>query len=353
MDTTPIHLLRHLLLTLAFCLAIAAIQQFFMPSVRFQVHLVYSVATGVSIWVVVDFGRLWLTRASDGNWPLGFRGLALVASAIPIGYLVGSFTGDWWFGWSSWANGRDQIVSGALVTLLGGTVASSYFYLRGRSLALQAQAEAAKAQAAESRLKLLQSQLDPHMLFNSLANLRSLIASDPERATAMLDRLNDFLRSTLSASRATLHPLAAEFDRLRDYLELMAVRMGPRLAFTLDLPRELTAVPVPTLLLQPLVENSIRHGLEPSVPGGSVSVRAWLDGDGALQLEVADSGTGLQQAMPVHSGGFGLAQVRERLSTQYGTAAQLSLGSASATQVGRLPLQAVLIRIDRTALHRG
>ena len=90
----------------------------------------------------------------------------------------------------------------------------------------------------------------------------------------MLDRLIAYLRATLAASRATTHPLQAEFDRLRDYLELMAVRMGPRLRYTLDLPPELATQPVPTLLLQPLVENGIRHGLEPKVDGGSITVRA-------------------------------------------------------------------------------
>jgi hypothetical protein len=90
----------------------------------------------------------------------------------------------------------------------------------------------------------------------------------------MLDHLIAYLRATLGASRATLHPLADEFARLRDYLELMAVRMGPRLAYTLDLPEALREVPVPPLLLQPLVENAIRHGLEPQVAGGHITVRA-------------------------------------------------------------------------------
>lgn len=317
-------LLRHLLLTLAFCLVVAAIQQFYMPSMRFEVHLVYSIATGVAIWAVIDFGRLWLTRGSEDDWPRGITGFALVAIAIAVGYLTGSLAGDWWFGWSSWSQNPDQIVSGGLVTLLAGTVASGYFFLRGRSLALQAQAEAAKAQAAESRLALLQSQLDPHMLFNTLANLRSLIASDPARATAMLDRLNDYLRATLSASRTTAHALSDEFARLADYLELMAVRMGSRLQYSLELPPELAQLAVPTLLLQPLVENSVRHGLEPLVEGGRIRVRACCSA-GVLLLEVADSGKGL----PTGAGpaapheGFGLSHVRERLATVYGDDAAL------------------------------
>ena len=184
------------------------------------------------------------------------------------------------------------------------------------------------------------------MLFNTLANLRVLIALDPTRAQAMLDHLIAYLRATLTASRATQHPLADEFDRLRDYLELMAVRMGPRLRYTLDLPEALRQVPVPPLLLQPLVENAIRHGLEPQVAGGHITVRASVQPRAPgtpqatatqyLVLEVTDNGVGLGQgahpatdttASNTH---FGLTQVRERLATLHGSAGTLDLIATSA-----------------------
>lgn len=161
------------------------------------------------------------------------------------------------------------------------------------------------------------------MLFNTLANLRVLIGTDPARATHMLDRLNDYLRATLGASRASSHALSAEFERLRDYLELMAVRMGPRLSYTMLLPDELRDLPVPPLLLQPLVENSLKHGLEPSVCGGAIQVQAQRSGDGLL-LTVSDTGVGLGDE-PIQETGFGLTQVRERLATAYGGAATLEL----------------------------
>ena len=353
-------MVRHLLLTLVFCLVVAAVQYFFSQTRPFGVKLVYSVAAGVPIWAVVDFGRFWLAKPPDFSWPSGWRGPALVATGILIGFFTSIVIGDWWFGWSSWDQSQDQIIGGAVVTMLAGAVASSVFYLQGRSIALLALAETAQRQAAESRLKLLQSQLDPHMLFNTLANLRSLIDGDPARAIAMLDRLNDYLRATLSASRATVHPLSAEFDRLRDYLELMSIRMGSRLRYSLELPPELAGLPIPTLLLQPLVENSIRHGLEPSVAGGHVAVRAWLDDDQALRLDVADSGSGLLSAMagqiPVtgnpSASHFGLAQVRERLTTQYGGSAQLSFRPAPALPGDEAPAQMAAIRIERPARQR-
>lgn len=166
------------------------------------------------------------------------------------------------------------------------------------------------------------------MLFNTLANLRALIGTDPARANAMLDHLIDYLRATLTASRATSHSLADEFARLGDYLALMQVRMGSRLACTLDMAPHLREHPVPTLLLQPLVENAIKHGLEPKIEGGSVTVTARREGANVV-LEVTDSGVGLQDEIGM-AFGFGLAQVRERLQAVYGDKATITLGAASA-----------------------
>ncbi|GKT20446.1 hypothetical protein AVHM3334_01005 [Acidovorax sp. SUPP3334] len=146
----------------------------------------------------------------------------------------------------------------------------------------------------------------------------------------LLERERD---ATLGASRATLHPLADEFARLRDYLELMSVRMGPRLAYTLDLPESMARVPVPPLLLQPLAENAIRHGLEPKVEGGTLHIAARQLPDGRLELLVKDSGVGLADpggaapppAMLAHHQSFGLSQVRERLHTLYGSQGTIEL----------------------------
>jgi len=164
------------------------------------------------------------------------------------------------------------------------------------------------------------------MLFNTLANLRVLIALDPPRAQQMLDHMIAFLRSTLGASRADAHALSIEFGHLADYLALMAVRMGPRLQVNFQLPPALAALPVPPLLLQPLVENAIKHGLEPQVDGGRIEVAAQRTG-GTLTLTVRDSGAGLDGAART-VGGFGLTQVRERLKTLYGDAASLQLAQA-------------------------
>jgi LytS/YehU family sensor histidine kinase len=145
----------------------------------------------------------------------------------------------------------------------------------------------------------------------------------------MLDRLIAFLRTTLAATRQDTHPLRAEFDAVRDYLALMAVRMGPRLQTQLELPPALAEAPVPTMLLQPLVENAVKHGLEPQVAGGRIVVSAALEG-GSLRLTVRDDGAGLPPAAGRDGARtpFGLEQVRRRLASLYGARAALVVAPA-------------------------
>ena len=225
---------------------------------------------------------------------------------------------------TSWSAGATSTRLTLAFSIIG-TLASVFVVSTlERLAAARASAERAQRVAAEAQLRLLQSQLEPHMLFNTLANLRVLIGVDAARAQAMLDHLNAYLRATLSASRAVQHPLADEFARLADYLALMAVRMGPRLQVRLDLPEELARLPVPPLLLQPLVENSIKHGLEPQVDGGRIDITARRVGQ-QLVLAVRDTG-----------GGFGLVQVRERLATVYGGRASLTLQAAGDAEGGTL-----------------
>jgi sensor histidine kinase YesM len=130
----------------------------------------------------------------------------------------------------------------------------------------------------------------------------------------------------LDASRTGAHPLDAEFGRIGDYLELMQVRMGERLQSTLTLPPALAALPVPPLLLQPLVENAIKHGLETQADNGVISITAGREGN-TLVLTVCDNGAGLTDGHE-SGGGFGLHHVRERLLALYGSAATLTLSSA-------------------------
>jgi two-component system sensor histidine kinase AlgZ len=156
------------------------------------------------------------------------------------------------------------------------------------------------------------------MLFNTLANLRVLIGLDPPRAQAMLDRLIGFLRATLDASRSGSHSLAGEFARLADYLALMKIRMGDRLQAELRLPPELAELPVPPLLLQPLVENAVRHGVEPSPEGGVIRIRTRVK-LGRAVISIANS---VPDEASRPGSGMALKNVKERLRLLHDVAAQ-------------------------------
>ena len=337
----PVAKLRHGLQSAAFCLVIATVQYALRPEKSYGQLTAYSLAIGLCIWAIVDLGRNFFPSAAETGWPEGFSGIALVVLGIVGGYWFGNAIGDFLCRTLGLYAGpppdlRAEMRNSMMITLLAGVAGSYYFYSIGKSSYLERKMGEARQHADEARLKLLETQLEPHMLFNTLANLRVLIAVDPVRAQQMLDHMIAYLRATLAASRATTHPLQAEFDRLRDYLELMAIRMGPRLAYSLELPPELADVRVPTLLLQPLVENSIQHGLEPKVEGGRITVRAAREA-GALVLTVDDTGVG--DAHGASGGaGFGLSQIRDRLAALHAGRAALEMSTAADGAHARITL---------------
>jgi signal transduction histidine kinase len=343
--------LRHLgvvsLISLGIALFLTA-----MEGGGFAWKLAYSLLIGLGCSLGMDLGRTSVDtfnrrRAAARGLPAPSRWWGVAAGtvlAVTLGPLLGLSIADALSGNRSpsllnWASTGTRVTLG--MVLLGTAVATVVAVSMERLASARARAEAAQRQAAEHQLRLLQSQLEPHMLFNTLANLRVLIGMDAARAQAMLDHLIAYLRAPLQASRQPQHALAAEFERTSDYLALMGVRMGDRLQVALDLPEALRALPVPPLLLQPLVENAILHGLEPHVAGGRVAVSARREGH-ELVLAVRDNGAGLAPAAPAPGQGFGLAQVRERLATLYGSRARLVLtplaeGGTLATVVLPLP----------------
>ncbi len=312
--------------------------------------LVYAVCVSFSCWLFIDGGRLlsarWVYRhqprpdaQTRPQWP-GWGWMAVVLALGSVGgYSLGHTVAAVLLGHDRGAAGSMSVralLSFLLLSLGTGLATTYFFYSRGRMATSQAEAEQAQRLATEQRLELLASQLEPHMLFNTLANLRVLIGTDPPRAQAMLDRLIEFLRATLDGSRSGSHTLAEEFARLADYLALMQVRMGARLQTKLELPPPLAEHAVPALLLQPLVENAIKHGLEPLASGGRVQVSAARDGT-RLVLRVRDTGIGLREpTFTPPRDGFGLEQVRERLRVLYGAEAQLALSAADDGEGGTL-----------------
>ena len=336
---------RYLLIIVFSCM-IAILTSAIWPA-GYLTQLGYTLCIATPVWLILEGQRaLLLTTKASGDWLREVRNVLVATIGIALGFFAGSWLGDTLFFDSigKIVTLHDKLI-GAIITVISGFVGYYFCDFGEERVELADKISAAERDAAHARLKLLTAQLEPHMLFNTLANLRALVDSDPRRALTMLDRLNRYLRVTLTGSRVLTHPLAAEFDRLADYLALMQVRMGPRLHYTLDLPAELRHVSVPPLLLQPLVENSIRHGLGPKVEGGQITVRALHDGQ-RLVIEAHDTGIGLDETdMATNEGsGFGLTQVRDRLASVYGEAAALELASVPgsgtcATLV--LPLQAL------------
>ena len=324
----------------------------------FSNTLVYSLCISLMCWLFIDGSRGvvagWRPGSvsgidrSSGRWPGGLWMVAIVGIGAVLGYAAGNEIANLLLGLhetgpfnSSWRQTLSLIVL-ALVP----AIAITYFFQSREVIAAQRiEVERAERQATEQQLMLLESQLEPHMLFNTLANLRALIGVDAERAQAMLDHLIAFLRASLAGSRERFHPLADEFARLADYLALMQIRMGARLQTRFDLPGELAGVPVPPLLLQPLVENCIKHGLEPKVAGGRIDVVARRDGD-SLVVSVRDDGVGTA-AGAGNDASFGLAHVRERLATLYGAAASFTFAPSPAGAEGTVATVRLPLRLPR------
>ena len=209
------------------------------------------------------------------------------------------------------------LVSIALTSLVISLVLSTIFFWRERSAKAEAEVALERArverierEAASAHLRALQAQIEPHFLFNTLANVSSLVDPDPAKAKRMLESFIRFLRASLAATRAETTTLGDEADLIASYLDVLQVRMGPRLRYVIDLPAELRAFTIAPMLIQPLVENAIRHGLEPKVEGGQVTVAARREGD-RVRVEVSDTGVGFGAI--TRGGGVGLANIRERL----------------------------------------
>jgi hypothetical protein len=230
--------------------------------------------------------------------------------------------------------GRSMLTGGLLTAIL-------YFAARERDAArLLHRAQMSRAeiemQLAESSLKLLQTQIEPHFLFNSLASVQRLYQSDPGRGRALLGNLAAYLRVATLTSRRREVRLGEEIALAKSFLEIFRVRMGRRLQVRIDVPAEHGEALVPPLTVGTLIENAIKHGLAPRAGGGTVNLTARREG-AFLVVGVGDDGVGFR----AHSGtGVGLANVRARLETLFGAAGSLDLASnagGGVTATLRLP----------------
>ncbi|MBK9363727.1 MAG: histidine kinase [Rubrivivax sp.] len=341
------------LINQAACTLLAVLLWQFRVDISLWESWVFSMLIGNACWLLIDGGlRLaaaWVNR--DGSGPAGWPGWGWAVPIVVVGTLAGYLAGHSLARLALGITGSHETVQlrVLMISLVAALVISYVFYARERMHAQHLQAVAAERLATEMQLELLQSQLEPHMLFNTLANLRVLIGLDAAQAQGMLDHLIAFLRTTLASTRVDRHALASEFEALNDYLALMRVRMGQRLQPHFELPAPLRDLPVPPLLLQPLVENAIRHGLEPQVEGGRLEIGARRLGD-QLQLRVRDTGVGPSAAAAGGSpgSGFGLELVRTRLATLYGGQASLTVQPAADAEGGTEALILLPLRTQGT-----
>ena len=276
-------------------------------------------------------GPAAIRRWADWQRTLFFGGVPTLGVLIgwPLGVML---AGGELNRWLSGENGRSIV----LMSLGIGLGLTFFFHHWFSAKARQYHAE---KRATEAQLKLLQAQIEPHFLFNTLANVQSLMDHDLPKARQMLASFTDYLRASLKTLRRDDSAVADELELARSYLELLQARMDDRLRFDIDADEAARQQPLPPLLLQPLVENAVVHGLEPSIEGGRVSVSARVQG-GRLVLEVLDDGHG-PEAPPSgarRGNGVALQNIRERLLARYGERARLSIEPAHPGTRARIEL---------------
>lgn len=293
-------------------------------------------AAGIGLWLMLVFGlfeqwprRLprWLAR-----WALQ---VLAVAVAVPIAtlavYVLSTAEGapPFWEVGTRLSGFASLTVTGLLVapwTALGALVRQKEALARHQALAFALERSELERQALDARLHLLQAQTAPHFLFNTLANVQALVDAGSPRASALLRSLVAYLRAAVPRLNESSTTLQQEIDLVRAYLDLMQMRFPDRLAFTLQLDAAARSLHCPPLTVLTLVENAVRHGIDPSEEGGRIDVDARREG-GRCRIRVTDTGVGLR---PSGGGpGTGLSTLRERLILVFGEDVRLTLSTRS------------------------
>jgi hypothetical protein len=267
------------------------------------------------------YGRAMLDWLNPFSW-VGSRRNQIFATVTP-GDGIGSVTllcepeSGAWIDWFRVDDGSNLVNADAITRALARRVAE-----RRRREQQTAAKTATDKELAQAKLNLLHAQVEPHFLYNTLASAQYLTRTEPAQADRMLGHLIQYLRHSLPSAEETLSTLGEELERARAYLEILKIRMGARLDLKIEVPEVLRGITLPPMMLQTLVENAIKHGLEAKPGGGTVWIFARHD-DGSVAITVADDGQGFGAAS---SGtGIGLKNVRERLQLVYGPRASLAV----------------------------
>ncbi|MGD0657469.1 MAG: sensor histidine kinase [Syntrophorhabdales bacterium] len=314
----PFHLLMEFLYVVIIDILIAVFLSATGISNPFAVNLLMSQCYGLSIFGIISL-LLWVFKPQGGIGRIALIVAIGVAGGNLIGGRLGVFILRRVFSITLKGFEAGALPTIVLVVALGATV--SYFFWSKARLRVDKeiiQQERIRRLSSEketlaANLRLLQAQIEPHFLFNTLSNVLSLIDTDPTRGKAMLADLIRYLRTSLSRTRPATTTLGQEMEMIRSYLSIQKVRMGERLTFAIDLPVALSELPFPPMLLQPLVENAVKHGLDPRVEGGEIAVKVTEDPE-AVKVTIADTGAGFSTN---EGNGIGLANVRERIRLMY------------------------------------
>ena len=296
----------------------------------FAVSLLFSQTIGLTIYATVN-----LLSCSK----LCYEPIILYGLAIPIGSSVGISLSYFICGILLQSNLAEYFIAdtrpgGILYSVLNalffGSAVSYFYYSKyvlldsNRELTEQQRKRAELERAASvSQLRVLQAQIEPHFLHNILANVISLIDSDPKQAQRMLQHLAELLRVSLKRTRAEQVSLREELEVVESYLQIQQIRLGDRMQYRMEIEPQALEATLPPLSIQPLVENSLRHGIEPSRTGGLVLVTAKVK-DQKLHISVSNNGVGIDHKS-IGGSGVSLNNLRSRLTTLYGDAASLTL----------------------------
>jgi signal transduction histidine kinase len=294
----------------------------------YPVVLARLLAIALVLLLAFTAARTWRVPGVPG-WLAQVLAVALAAPLATLLAYLPSVGGDLaaLFGHEGRVMGVVSITSTVLIIapllVLGSLYRERDAQARNQALAFELERSRLERQALDAQLKLLQAQIEPHFLFNTLANVQQLVESGSARAAPVLSSLVAYLRAATSRLHAEHPTLGNELAMVQAYLELMQMRMPDRLQFRVDATGVPAHLEFPALGLMTLVENAVRHGIDPSPIGGGIDVTARLDATrGDVSITVADSGVGMKETAP---SGTGLNNLRSRLRAMYGSGARLEL----------------------------
>ena len=310
---------RGTVLNFAFCTFVATMLGLESRGTLVPHYFVISYSIGFSVQVCTWLGRAY----APPRWPRLALRVAMTGCGLIIGLALGGFLVAGHPG--ALLDNSASLLVGVLISVLAVAAfegARQLWDTRERLARAERDALTRDKALAEAELRVLQAQVEPHFLFNTLANVVALVRSHPDRAARLLEQLTALLRTSLSRTRRTDGTLGEELAIVRAYLDIQAQRMGARMTYDVAVEPGLETMRVPPLLIQPLVENAVLHGIEPSASGGRVLVSAQRSA-GEVRIRVTDDGVGLNPDTAGH--GLGIANVRERLQSSFGASGTVAL----------------------------